>query len=454
MIPIIAIWLSAWTMPSLASGAPDAGLGYVVRLADAKTVVLDFNEKSGATTGEFFVIFKEGEDLKHPVTGQSLGRLETTVAEGSLKEIFPLYCLGALSTTPTQPIQPGMRARLRPMAAAPSPAPAAGNVAGAVQGKAPRWRGPLFDYQATSLAVADMKGDGGLQAALSDGRNVYLYPYPPVDVGPIAKFTHKGTAPRIFSLEAADLNGNGRAEIFASLYNDAFLRFETVVLELDAQGRLTQIADLPYLVRKYQDPSGAPHLAAQQVVEDRSFPFGTIYPLTFQDGKYGPGRPAVQFIKRRADWLYDFTFATFDGRPANIFISNTELVGVQFEKGGSVKTADSYGQTPHRVRWTGDRLLYFRPSMPVRYDVKGFTNLYLIRNLAALGGLASPFGIFSNGDLVRMGWNGLSLSTDWTASLGGYAAGLALVEAPGRPPELAVAVVGAAEKTSLWGFEP
>ena len=34
--------------------------------------------------------------------------------------------------------------------------------------------------------------------------------------------------------------------------------------------------------------------------------------LAFQDGKYGPGKPAVDFLKHRVDWIYEFTFATVD----------------------------------------------------------------------------------------------------------------------------------------------
>ena len=65
----------------------------------------------------------------------------------------------------------------------------AAGAASAPSGRAPRWKGPGFEYPATALAVADMKGDGKLEAALSDGRSVYLYPYPPVDAQPIAQFT-------------------------------------------------------------------------------------------------------------------------------------------------------------------------------------------------------------------------------------------------------------------------
>ena len=51
---------------------------------------------------------------------------------------------------------------------------------------------------------------------------------------------------------------------------------------------------------------------------------------------------------------------------------------------------------------------------------------------AALGGLASPFGLFNHAELVRKHWNGLGLETDWKADLSGCAQGLAVVEtAPG-----------------------
>ena len=457
---IIVIGLLLCPGASRAQGpAGDAQLGYVVRV-DSQAVILDFSEKSGTAVGQQFTIFKEGEDLMHPVTGKPLGRLEVKVAEGTLREIFPLYSVGALAAAAAaQPITPGMRARLKPPAApglaappaqTPAPEPAAGAMAAA---RAPRWRGPSFDYQATALAVADFSGDGKLAAAVSDGRRVYLYSYPPRDAKPIAKFSCQGTAPRILSLEAADLNGNGRAEIFASLYNDAFNRFETVILELDAKSQLAQIAELPCLVRGYQDPTGKPRLAAQQVTDDSSFPFGAIYPLTYQDGKYGPGKPALSFIKRKVDWLYDFTFLTLDGKPATVSLTNREIVRIQFEK-GAAKTSEDFGQTPNRVRWTGDRMLHFRPPMVARYEGNDFAGLYLIKNIAALGGLASPFGIFARGELHRHNWNGVSIALDWKAELGGYSTGLALVSLPGGTQELAVMVVGTAGKSSIWAFAP
>ncbi|HAM35305.1 MAG TPA: hypothetical protein DEB40_11430 [Elusimicrobia bacterium] len=451
---IIALWLLALPARSSAQDSGGAELGYVVRVLDTGTVVLDFNEKSGASVGRPFTLFKEGDELKHPVTGKSLGRIESAVAQGILTQILPLYSIGALSSAgPSETVVPGMRARLNP-APAQTPAPAQ-PAATQSSSRPPRWRSPSFDYQATAMSVADCRGDGQLQTVLSDGRNVYLYSYPPNGATPIVQFAHKGNAPRILSLEAADINGNGRCEIFASLHNDTFNRFETVVLEFDGQGRLAQIAEFPYLVRSYLDPEGKPRFAVQQIVEDKSFPFGTIYPLSWKDGKYGPGRPPIGFGKRGVDWLYDFNFLSIDGKTATVSLTNTELVRVIFPNGKNVKTDAPYGQTPNRVRWTGDRMLNFRPPMAARYDNKGsLAGFYLLKNIAAFGGLAAPFGVFARGELHRKDWNGLSFSNSWVAELGGYSTGLALVSPPNGAQELAVAVVGTAGKTSVWAFDP
>ena len=445
-----------------AQGAADAALGYVVRV-EQSSVVLDFTEKNAAA-GQPFTVFKEGEELKHPATGKSLGRLETPVAQGTLREVLANYSIGTLASN-AEPVSAGMRARLKPLAAPPpQPAavsPAASQIAdiarslGQTPKREPRWRGPAFDYQATALAIGEIQGGGKLSAAVSDGRKVYLYPYPPVDANPAAVFEAPGTAPRIYSLDAADLDGDGRAEVFVSYFNDTFHRFETKVIVLDEKGAFRQAAELPSLVRSYQDPKGARRLAVQQVTEDASFPFGAIYPLAYKDGKYGPGKPAMDFIKarNRVDWIYDFTFLTLDNKPAVVDVTNTELVRVRFAK-GSWKTAESYCQTPNRVRWTGDRMLHFRPGMAVRYDDKGFSGLYAIKNIGALGTLATPFGIFSRAELHRLDWTGLSLAPTWKAELGGFSTGMALVSPAGGAQELAVIVVGTAGRSSIWTYEP
>ncbi len=447
--PLLASAASA--VPPAAALPPAAASGYVVR-ADSAGVYLDLGASAGASVGQPFQVYTEGEELKHPVTGASLGRIENVVADGLITQVAPLYSVGELSK-PAQ-VKIGMRARLgeRPVSQPQVQAPPA--VQGGVPMRAPRLRGPSFDFMIHGLAVADFSGQGKPQLALASPTGVSLYPYPPTTSKPAAELTIPGVAPRVLSIDAADVNGNGRAELFVAVYNQSMNRLETEVVELDDKGALKIIAELPWLVRALQQPSGEKVIASQQLVDDQTFPFSGVYPVVYKDGKYAQGTPA--FKHRRADFLYEFTYATLDEKPAMLYYTSNDHVRVQFDS-GYWKTRDAYGQTPVRLRWPQDsagRLLEFHPLVVAGRPDGKTTSLYAIRNLSMLGSLSEPFGLFNGGEVERLSWNGVALATDWKADLGGYSTALQLVPGTEKPSDLVVAVAGTSGKSSVWIFDP
>jgi hypothetical protein len=435
--------------------------GYVVR-ADSDTVWLDLTAADGAAPGRAFEIYAEGPELKHPVTGASLGRVETELATGAVVEVFAQYSTGRLNAH-TAAIAAGQRARLAGAPAPVSPAVPAAAMAPSIDedarpGDAARRtaksRGAPVGYQIAGMAVGDFDGGGKPQVALASENKIYLYAYPAADGKALAEAEVSGTGVRVLGLEAADAEGAGRAQLFVSLYDSAFRRFETRVFKLDS-GKWLKTAEMPFLTRAYQDATGASVLATQQVVDDSSFPFGRIYPLVFKDGRYAQGAEKVPL--RRADWLFGFTTARLGGRDATLFTTTTHALRVQFDKGDWRTPDDDFGQTPLRVRWgsgSGDRLLEFPAPNLLTYGADGSAALYAVRNMAALGGLASPFGLFNHGELVRENWDGLGLQSAWRAEFSGCAQGLAVVEtAPGRR-EILVAVRGSADQSAVWVYDP
>ena len=426
-----------------AAAAAEAASGYVVKV-ESGSVYIDFGDKTGAAVGQSFSVYTEGMELKHPVSGQSLGKIETAVAVGRVTQVLPLYSVGSLRQDAGK-VQSGMRAKL---GAKPAPAAVAAPTDG-VPARKPRWKSAGFDYAIAGMALADFRGEGKTTLALADKKTVVLYAYPPEDPQPLAQFVPPGIGPRILSLSAGDLNGNGRAELFVTLHNETLARAETVVLEW-TDGQWRQLADIPWLVRQFQDGSGETVLGMQQLLEDQTFPFSSIYRLSYRDGKYAPTEP-IRF--KHVNFLYDFTQAALPGakEPALLYETATDHVQVQF-KGGFWKTPETYGQTPSRLRWHS-RLLEFHPQMPVLYE-GGKAAVYLIKNTSALGALADPFGLFTGGQIERHAWDGAALAPQWRADLDGYCSAAQPVPSALKAVDLAVAVTGTAGRSAVWIFDP
>ena len=417
-------------------GAQVPAKGFIVK-ADSQTVWLDLAGPDGAAPGRAFEIYKEGEELKHPVTGASLGRVEDRVAEGVIASVADKHSTGTLRPG-AGAVKPGLRARW--LGAAPAAVPAAESA-----GRAPKTRGATLDFAVVGMAVGDFDGTGRNQVALASESAVKVYAYPALDAKPLAEIPMKGTAVRVLGLEAGDVDGDGKPELFVAVYDDGFRRFETRVLR-QRDGRWDAAAELPFLVRGYRDEAGKRALATQQVLDDKTFPFGSLYPLAWAGGKYVQRGPALPY--KRADWLYGFAVAKLGDTPAVQTVTPVHALRVQLGSNWWRTPDDDYGQTPVRVRWQ-DRLLEFHPPMVVDGPA-----LYAVRNTAALGGLASPFGVFNRGELHRKAWNGLAYETAWKAELPGCAQSLALVDAAPGSQELAVAIRGAADQSSVWTFEP
>lgn len=434
MSPAVCLLIAA-----LAAAQP-ADNGYVVRV-DSDAVWLDLTAADGAAPGRAFEIDAEGAELKHPVTGASLGRVRSVIARGEIAAVSDKFSTGAILSRKTD-VRAGQRARLIGEAAAAAPQAAARP--GEPESRAPQTKGAAVPYEVNAMAIGDFDKSGEPRIALASENAVRLYAYPLTDSKPQAEIVIPGTGLRIVGLEFGDAGG----ELLVSVYDGAFQRFETRVLSARA-GQWVQVDALPFLTRGYQDAAGKRVLATQQVVDDKSFPLGALYPLVDRGGKRAQGRPALKL--RRVDWLYQFTTARIGaGEPAVLSLTATHKLRVQFGKEWWPTPDDDYGQTPVRVRWQ-DRLLEFNPPMAVAYGPSGAASMYAVRNMAALGGLASPFGLFNRAELASKRWNGLGLETVWKADLPGCAQGLAVVDVHGHR-EIAVAVRGSVGQSSVWTF--
>ncbi|TPW17342.1 MAG: hypothetical protein FD126_3673, partial [Elusimicrobia bacterium] len=246
------------------AAAPAFAADGIVVKADGASVYMDLGA-GVAAVGAPFEVLKPGEELKHPVSGASLGLLYEKAGAGKVVTVEEKYSVGTLESGIAQP---GWKARLGAAPAAVLSAPSGPATPAADSQRAPALKSPFFPMEAIDVAVGDVDGDGQPDAVLVTLEKVEARSMSgawPV----LCAFDDKTTGSRILSAEAADLDGDGRAEVFLSVHSRLASAVETHVLDCK-DGALKLRETLPWLVRSFADESGARRLAAQSLEPNAS----------------------------------------------------------------------------------------------------------------------------------------------------------------------------------------
>jgi hypothetical protein len=77
---------------------------------DGDEVTLSVGKRDGVVTGVELIVYREGEELKHPKTGEVLGRTEKTIGRLSITEVAEAYSTARISQG--NGVQPGDKARV------------------------------------------------------------------------------------------------------------------------------------------------------------------------------------------------------------------------------------------------------------------------------------------------------------------------------------------------------
>jgi len=174
---------------------------------------------------------------------------------------------------------------------------------------------PELPFNARFFASADFDGQGGQEYAFSDGTRLHICRLEPSGWRELWTETLPSEARDIrhFSLDAADINGNGRPEIFVSAMLDGKVFSYAVEFRDNAFRR---IAELPGFLRVINYPGKGIVLIGQDY-DPEAFYRGQPKQYTWSAGKYVPG-PAIPLP--RGLGLYGFVFASV-GEPNPLLVA-------------------------------------------------------------------------------------------------------------------------------------
>jgi TolB-like protein len=285
------------------------------------------------------------------------------------------------------------------------------------------WKSPKFHAEIKSLAIGDVLGDKQNQLVMINDNSVSLYRFVAGKLELIDEFICEMDHTPI-RVDVADINQNGRAEIFVTnLYHDKTL-LKSFVLEWDGS-KLVKIAqDADWYFRVMTVPGKKPVLLGQQRGMTELFSRG-IHQLVWMNGAYAESSLADA---PRGLSLYAFTSgnALNEGKEETVALT-TDLRLRVFSQTGDMEWTSAerftggggYMPYPADVNDSKSGELrnkrYYLPQRLIISDIDkdGKNEVILINNKDFAKNLLPNLRVFKSGHVECLQWEGLAFGSKW-----------------------------------------
>jgi hypothetical protein len=412
------------------------------------------DEKSGSS---LFVQSKKMEevvgrvdDLARKVDEKILGYALTPPVEQAAVAPKPAEAPRSMAMIPAPPAGAPAPPAASPVPPAASPAPPpsfkpmtpAKSERGAITSGF--WQSTPFSFKIIGIAIADFDGDGRNEIALIDGQNLWIYRWEN-EFKLLKKLSGKG-ADQYLAVDAADINKDGKAQIFVTNLEGDQTAFSQrklssfVVAYKDGDYKIVA-SNLNWYLRVVDWGERGAVLLGQQKGRKTDFE-GPIYEM----GWKGKGYKDIRKIEAsKVPNLYGFTPFVHEGKTFYAFIDTDLRLKVLNAKGGIVwRSGTSYGSDNAfqikplpTVEDLGDEF----GCVNVRMIIRG-SEIFILRNISPVGNLFKRLATFSGGEVQALGWNGTMFMETWKSpEISGYLADFQIQNLDGAPgSELIVAV--------------
>jgi TolB-like protein len=312
-----------------------------------------------------------------------------------------------------------------------------------------------FGFEIKGLDVGDVDGDGKNELVVMDRSNLYVFKYDGEKLRLFQKI-EQGNEHNFLTLDVADLNHNGHAEIIVTSVVEDDVR--SFILEYE-EGKFKKITDKAgWFFRVLYHPKEGPMLLGQQRGGD-GLPVDPIYRMVWKKKSFEKG-PKMKFPAETMIFGIAMADIREKGKPEIITLDNFDRLNILPEKGkGQWKSSDRYGGTNNFYDTNRKLDLAFRPGsgplwrvfIPGRILVRdlyrdGVQQIIVNKN-EFVSKLSDRIRSYEKGEIQGLVWDEETLTPDWkTREIKGYIADFQVrdVENDGNE-ELVVAVVAPRE---------
>jgi TolB-like protein len=308
-----------------------------------------------------------------------------------------------------------------------------------------------FNFEIKGLDIGDVDGDKKNELVIMDRNNLYIFKYDGERMSLFQKI-EAGSENNFLTLDVADLNQNGHAEIIVtSVVEDEVRSF---ILEYE-EGRFKKIIEKSdWFFRVLNHPKEGPILLGQQRGPE-GLPVDPVYRMVWKKNSFERG-PKMALPKETSIFSLAIGDIRGNGKPEIITLDNLDRLNILSEDGKSQwRSKDRFGGTNNSYDTKKKRRDYYlddspwRVSIPGRVLLKdlngdGTPQVVINKNEFGSGRVLERVRIYDKGEIHGLTWDQDELTTTWkTRQINGYIADYQVkdVDNDGNE-ELVVAVVG------------
>lgn len=280
------------------------------------------------------------------------------------------------------------------------------------------WRSPRIDGTITSLAVADIDGDGKneLLVLLTDSLRVYRLAG---DHFALIREFKDGPGGTYLFVDVADVMGTGVPQIFIS--NRQARSVSSFVLQWREGGFRMLASGLPYYFRVQPKPVGEGLLLLGQKANIDDAFSGPVYEMGYKEKEFQPLRDMN--LPKEAN-VFNCVLADLNGsgKPMLALITLNYSMRI-FTSGGDETwtSSEAYAATGKYVELDAlagrgpDSIWYYLPARMIITDLakEGRHEVVVVRNEDRAGGMLAKMRMFFQGTIYSLFWNGMAMEENW-----------------------------------------
>ena len=279
-----------------------------------------------------------------------------------------------------------------------------------------------FKLEIRGLGVGDLDGDGKNELVMIDKDTVHVYKWIKNTLSETAAIKGSGWSPNFAYVSVADMDRNGRAEIYVT--NLTAANVSSFVLEWDGSKFKEIISGQKWLFRVTKLPGRGKTIVGQQRGVQGTY-LGDVFTLVRQGDDLIAGEP----IKLpRGGNVFNFVKSDLTGKGSiyTTMLTPYEYLEVYDAQGSSLWKSDDYFggslifmeyMNYERNRQAHYPVRVFLPSPIFLGDVDGDdkNEVVVCQNISKTMRTTEDFRWFGSGKVHFMAWDGVALSTVWTS---------------------------------------